>query len=145
MTGWLVETEVLSGTAGELRWTVVAGGSDDDFSTLLCVYQGEVRVARSGFGGPKLYPGSLLNEWRGRTDDLPYFVMARVSPIVDRVVAITDRGSEVVLRLSPVVEPFRLRFAAAALPAGSGPAALRVERLGQELERSPQWMPDFPR
>ena len=137
------EVEVLSGRAGDdLRWVVVAGGGDGEFSTMLRVYRGgRLVVAGSGFGGPKLYPGSVLNEWRGRTDDLPYFVMARTSPEVDRVVATTDRGSEITLALSPPVERFGLRFAAAALPRGEQPGSLRAERQGRVLEVRPQPMP----
>jgi hypothetical protein len=138
-------TEVLAGMAGDLRWTLLADGTDDEFSTMLYVYRGSKLLAGSGFGGPKLYPGSLMNQWRGRTDDLPYFVMARVSPIIDRVVATTDTGQEITLQLSPVIDQFALRFAAAAMPGGSEPASIRVERLGQELESSPQPMPRFHR
>jgi len=135
--------EVLSGSAGAgLRWVVVAHGGDEDLYTLLRVYRGErVVVAGSGFGGPALPPGSVLTEWRGRTDDLPCFVMARTSPSVDRVVATTDRGTEVTLALSPPVARFGLRFAAAALPDGEQPAGLRAERQGAVLESVPQRMP----
>jgi hypothetical protein len=133
---------VLSGAEdGGLRWVVVVSGDDEDLSTMLHIYRGDRHVAGSGFGGPKLYPGSVLNEWRGKTDDLPFFVMARTSPIVDRVVATTDRGSEVVLAMSPLIERFALRFAAAALPDGEGPAGLRVEREGSVLEARRQPMP----
>ncbi|MGH3397064.1 MAG: hypothetical protein ACRDPO_20480, partial [Streptosporangiaceae bacterium] len=79
--------------------------------------------------------------WRGRTDDLPYFVMARTRPEVDRVVATTTRGTEVPLALSPVVEAFGLRFAAAALPGGEEPGSLRAERAGAVLQTLPQPMP----
>ena len=135
--------EVLSGSAAPgLRWVVVAYGDDDDLYTLLRVYRGDrTVVAGSGFGGPALAPGSVLAEWRGRTDDLPFFVMARTSPAVDRVVAITDRGSEVTLALSPPVDRFGLRFAAAALPDGEQPAGLRAECQGTVLEGVPQRMP----
>jgi hypothetical protein len=127
--------EVLSGSAGDgLRWVVVADGRDEDLTTMLDVYRGDRQVAGSGFRGPKLYGDSLVNEWRGQKDDLPYFVMARTSPIVDRVVATTDLGTEVTLSLSPVIERFGLRFAAAALPAGERPCTLRIERDGAPLE-----------
>jgi len=102
------------------------------------------RLNGSGFRGPGLHGDSLINEWRGQTDDLPYFVMARVSPVVDRVVAITD-GSEITLSLSPVIEQFGLRFAAAALPAGEQPASLRIERDGTVLESPLQPIPPRPR
>jgi hypothetical protein len=120
---------------------VIADGDDGDLITMLDIYSGDQQVAGSGFRGPGLYGDSLINEWRGQTDDLPYFVMARVSPVVDRVVATTDVGSEITLSLSPVIEPFGLRFAAAALPAGEQPASLRIERDGAVLESALQPTP----
>jgi hypothetical protein len=137
------EVGVLSGAAaGGLRWEIVCSGDDDDLYTMLRVYSGENRVvAGSGFGGPKLQPGSVMSEWRGQTDDLPYFVMARTAPPVTRVVATTDRGTDVVLELSEPVERFGLRFAATALPPGHMPATIRAERDGAVLEQRPQPMP----
>ena len=64
--------------------------------------------------------------------------------LVDRVVATTDRGSEVTLELSPPVECFGLRFAVAALPAGEGPGSIRVEQGGVVLETMRQWVPPRP-
>ena len=134
------EVEVLSGAAaGGLRWEVVCSGDDEDLYTILRVYSRDERlVAGSGFGGPKLQPGSVISEWRGRTDGLPYFVMARTAPAVTQVVAATDRGTDVVLELSEPVDPFGLRFAAAALPPGHKPATIRAERDGAVLEELPQ-------
>jgi hypothetical protein len=137
------ELQVLTGTAGAgLRWEVICSGDDADLYTMLRVYSGDQRVvAGSGFGGPGLQPGSVMKEWRGRTDDLPYFVMARTAPAVTRVVATTDRGADVVLELSDPVERFGLRFAAAALPSGHMPARITAERDGTVLEEQPQRMP----
>jgi hypothetical protein len=137
--------EVLSGTTGgDLRWVVVVEGDDENLSTMLQVYRGGRQVAGSGFGGPKLHGGSLVNEWRGKTDGLPYFVMARISPVVDRVIATTDRGSEITLAMSPLIARFGLRFAAAALPDGEEPGSLRAESGGTVLETRPQPMPRPP-
>jgi hypothetical protein len=134
--------EVLSGTTGgDLRWVVVVEGDDEDLSTMLQIYQGGRLVAGSGFRGPNLYGDALVNEWRGTTGDLPYFVMARTSPVVDRVVATTDRGSEITLAMSPLIARFGLRFAAAALPDGEQPGSLRVESEGTVLETRPQPIP----
>jgi hypothetical protein len=135
--------EVLSGQAGRgLQWVVVASGDRDDLYTVLRVYQdGRMVVPGSGFGGPALAAGSVLNEWHGQTDGLPFFVMARTSPEVDRVVATTEAGTEVTLALSPPVDGFGLRFAAAALPEGERPAGLRAERAGAVLSQVRQWMP----
>jgi len=124
-----------------LRWVVVVQGDEHELSTMLHVYDGDRLLAGSGFGGPPLYGGSLMNEYRGRTDDLPWFVMARTAPVVDRVVATTDRGSEITLELSPPIVPFGLRFALAALPAGEAPGSIRVEQGGVVLETMRQWVP----
>ncbi len=98
---------------------------------MIQVHQGSRRVvAGSGFGGPPLSPGRLISNWRGRTDDLPYFVMSRSDPVIDRMVAITDRGTEVELSMSPVIAPFGLRFSAAGLPEGEAPSRLHAERDG---------------
>jgi hypothetical protein len=134
--------EVLAGQAGDLHFVVRAEKDGADLYTMLRVSRGsQVLVAGSGMGGPPLWPGSVLNEWRGRTEGLPYFVMARTVPEVDRVVATTDLGLEVELALSPPVAEFGLRFAAAALPAGHGPGNIRAERGGEVIGRHPQPVP----
>jgi hypothetical protein len=134
--------EVMAGTLDSgLRWVVVVQGDEHELSTMLHVYDGDRLLAGSGFGGPPLYGGSLMNEYRGCTDDLPWFVMARTAPVVDRVVATTDRGSEITLELSPPIVPFGLRFALAALPAGEAPGSIRVEQGGVVLETMRQWVP----
>lgn len=124
-------TEVLTGQHGDLRWRVLVRGDEQELFTMIQVHQGPRRVvAGSGFGGPPLSPGRLISNWRGRTDDLPYFVMNRSDPVIDRVVAITDRGTEVELSMSPVIAPSGLRFSAAGLPEGEAPSRLRAEREG---------------
>jgi hypothetical protein len=70
----------------------------------------------------------------GQPRGLPFFVMARTDPTVDRVVAVTENGTEVVLALSPVVARFGLRFAAAEVPPGERPVTIRSERGGSVLE-----------
>ncbi len=134
---------VLSGEAAPgLRWVVDVAGDDEDLYTMLRVWRGDqLVVPGSGFGGPKLGPEQLMNEWRGRTDDLPYFVMARTVPEVERVIATTDRGEDVELALSATIEQFGLRFAAAALPAGHAPASVRAEGGGGVLATLRQPMP----
>jgi hypothetical protein len=57
-------------------------------------------------------------------------LLARTAPQIARVVATTDRGVEIELRLSEVVEQFGLRFAAAVLPDAHGPGSIRAESDG---------------
>lgn len=135
------EVVVLSGTHGPLRWQVVAGGTSDDLMTMLQVFDCDIQVASSGFGGPPLYPGKRVNEWRGRTDDLPYFVMARVAVEVTRLVVVTDRETRVELSLGDVDPRFGVRFAAAGLPDGEGPGSLLVEVNGRPERAMPQPVP----
>jgi hypothetical protein len=140
-----VQVEVLSGRAEQgLTWVIRAGGTDDHFMTMLHVSRGERMVAGSGMGGPKLWGEDIMNEYRGRSDDLPYFVMVRTAAVVDRVIATTDRGTEVELALSPVIAQFGLKFGAAALPAGEGPGTIRAEVDGHIQQLSPQSFPGRP-
>jgi len=111
--------------------------------TMLHVYRVDRHVAGLGSGGPELYGHSLQNGLRGRTDDLRCFVMARTSPVVTRVVAVTDRGSEVELALSPLIDRFGLRFAVSALPERESSALIRTERDGVVVDTAPQPMPPF--
>lgn len=136
--------EVLAGEHGDLRWRVLAYWEDTDLFTDIELFGGGVRVRRAGFGGPPLYPGDLLNEWRGVSDGLPWCVLARTDPVVDRLVAVTDRGAEIVLALSDVVPQFRLRFAAAVLPEGGRPGRLRAERGGRRIEDRATPVPPTP-
>ena len=137
------EVEVLTGTHGHLRWRVLTRGRSSDLTTMLQVIDGDQLVAWSGFGGPALYAGRPVHEWRGRTDDLPYFVMARTAPQVTRLVAVTDHGTHVELVLGAVDDRFALRFATAGLPEGEGPGVLLVEVDGRPDSALPQAMPGF--
>jgi hypothetical protein len=127
------EVEVLAREHGELRWSVVAWGDDEDLMTMVRVHRGGRLVKDSGFGGPPLYPDELVNEWRGRSDGLPCLVMARTDPSIDRLTAVTDRGTEVDLVMSAVVPRFGLRFGAAVLPDGEAPGWLRARSGGRTV------------
>ncbi|MHB8275739.1 MAG: hypothetical protein ACYDC9_13435, partial [Dermatophilaceae bacterium] len=57
---------------------------------------------------------------------------------MDRIVAVTDHGTEVELFLSAVVPKFELRYAAAGLPTGKEPNRLIIEVQGP-MPRSLIW------
>jgi len=65
---------------GRELMTMLQGFNGRELMTMLHGFEGTKRVIGSGFGGPALYPGRLVCEWRGRTDQWPYFVMARADP-----------------------------------------------------------------
>lgn len=121
------------GGIGDLSWQVVVTGDTSDLLTMLHVHRAGVRVVDSGFRGPPLYPGKLLNEWRGRSGRLPYFVMVRTASTVTSVIAVTDQGTEVEVPLSDAIADFGLRFGAAALPPGEAPAGLRHRTAAGDL------------
>jgi len=101
---------VLTGEHNDLDWKVVAtwGPRPDpvkgrELMTMLQGFKETKRVIWSGFGRPAIFPGQQIHDWRGRTDQWPYIVMASAYPTMDRIVAVTDRGTEVELSLSTVV------------------------------------------
>lgn len=145
-------TEVLAGPLSEgFRWAVTACAYFNDYRareelhTTLRIYNGHRLVHGSGFAGPPLYSGQLFSEYRGHYEGFPFFVMARTVPEVDRVVATTAGGREVVLLLSESFDEFDgLRFAATPLPNGEIPGNIRIERRGTVLQTRRQWLPPRP-
>ena len=49
------DVEVLTGSHGVLRWRVRAGGTPDELTTMLQVFDGDRCVEDAGFGGPALH------------------------------------------------------------------------------------------
>jgi hypothetical protein len=119
--------EVLHGDGPDgLTWRVLAGGHQEDFRTYAERRRGSA-YARSGFRGPKLPLGELVNTWTGHADGIPPFVMVRAAPDVRGAVAVGATGREYALTFSEVIEPFHLRFGAAPLPEGESVIELRID------------------
>jgi hypothetical protein len=110
-------TQVLTGTGvGDLAWEVTAGDLDgpagaDEFLTLISRSQGGI-TATSGFRGPKLHPGDLINYWVGKAAGTPVFVVVRAHPRVERVAIVCRSRAKYSLGMSPEVPEFGLRFGA---------------------------------
>lgn len=118
---------VLEGAHADMTWQIRASGDAADLSTMLYLYRGEQMLEGSGMGGPSLEPGELIAHSRGYSDRTPWHILVRTDPSVTFVVATTRRGAKVPVSLSPVVQPYGLRFGVALLPAGDGPGSLAVE------------------
>ncbi len=130
---------VLQGEAGgDLRWVVSVDGSDGSLLVMMNVFRGDCYVSGVGFAGSRVFGRTVLQTSRGHADGLPWHVMARTAASVTRVVATTDRGTEVELALSPFMPEYGSTFAAAVMPEGECPCAMRVERDGVALEAGPQ-------
>src|SRR6185437_1666256 len=67
--------------AGE-RWYLRAGGSPDDYYTMLETAHPDGRRDSGGMGGPVLYPGQLLNVYTGRASPRLLRVIVRADPRV---------------------------------------------------------------
>ena len=130
---------VLQGDAGrELRWVVSVDEGDGSMMVMLNLFRGDHRAPGIGFAGSRFFGGMVLQTSRGHADGLPWHVIARTDASVTRVVATTDRGTEVELALSPFMPEYGSTFAAAVMPDGEYPCAMRVERDGVVLDAGPQ-------
>ncbi|WP_189135707.1 hypothetical protein [Wenjunlia tyrosinilytica] len=63
----------------------------------------------------------------GQSEGLPAFVVGCALPDVTSITAELDDGVDQPVPLSPVIEPFGLRFAAAPVPEGTALVAYRYE------------------
>jgi hypothetical protein len=102
---------------------------DDGLYTFVRRTAADGRSARSGMGGPKLYGDDVVNVWAGRSDGTPPFILIRGIPSIEEAAVQTTGGKIIHVTLSPEIEEFGMRFAAAALPRDDPPEALTV-RLG---------------
>jgi hypothetical protein len=67
------------------RWYLTAGGSAEDYYTLMETVYPDGHRHKGGMGGPALYPGNLLNVYTGRADQGPLRVVVRADPRVRRL------------------------------------------------------------
>jgi hypothetical protein len=131
---------VLSGALSDGRtWLVRVSGDDENFRTMVEMYDGERRVRGSGFAGPKLRGDGRLASWRGSKSGTPDFVMARTDPGIDRAILRLADGTARPLEMTGPVAPFGLRFAAGPLEEGETLSALEIYSGGEQVDTWPQW------
>jgi len=70
---------------GGERWYLKAGGSADNYWTLIETVHPDGHRDEGGMGGPALYPGRLLNVYTGRADRGLLRVIVRADPRVQRL------------------------------------------------------------
>lgn len=110
-------TQVLTGTgAGDLAWALSAGNVEGaagaaEFVTLISRSQGGT-TSTSGFRGPKLYPGELINYWVGKAVGTPVFVVVRADPKVVRCAVVCSSRARYAIEMSDEIPEFGLRFGA---------------------------------
>jgi hypothetical protein len=84
-------------SAGE-RWYLKAGGSADDYYTMLETVHPDGHRDEGGMGGPVLYPDRLLNFYTGRADTGPLRVIARADQRVRQLRFRSQRGEQCEMR-----------------------------------------------
>lgn len=126
-SGGLPGEVALEGAHGDMTWQVRVHGDDAELSSMLYLYRGTKMLDGGGMGGPPLYPGELVNESRGYSDQSPWQIMVRTHPDVTSVVATTERGARLDVPLSQVIQPWGLRFGVAILDDGDAPGGLSVQ------------------
>lgn len=111
--------------AGE-RWYLRAGGSPDDYYTMLETAHPDGRRDSGGMGGPVLYPGQLLNVYTGRASPRLLRVIVRADPRVALLRFQSELGEA--CEMPPVAESAALgvAFFAILLPWTTGIASLQA-------------------
>jgi hypothetical protein len=79
-------------TARGERWFLKAGGTAEDYYSMVETVHRDGRRDEGGMGGPALYPGHLLNVYTGRADQGPLRVVVRTDPRVRRIRFQSERG-----------------------------------------------------
>ncbi len=118
------------------RWSLLAGGTSQDFHTFLETVRPDGSRDSGGMGGPPLYAGSLLNIYTGGSEDGPRRVLIRADPAV-ATVRVNLAGEEPAI-LHPVAERRDLGvvFFAALLPRTAVVASVAaLDEAGHELEQ----------
>lgn len=102
------------------RWYLKAGGSAEDYYTLIETTHPDGRRDEGGMGGPALYPGCLLNVYTGRAGQGPLRVVVRADQRVRQVHFESQMGER--CDLLPVADDaaVRVRFFAVLLPWTTG-------------------------
>lgn len=89
-------------TAQGERWYLKAGGSAQDYYTLMETVYPDGHRDEGGMGGPAIYPGNLLNVYTGRANQGPLRVIVRVDRKVQRLRFHSGQGEQ--CELLPVAD-----------------------------------------
>jgi hypothetical protein len=116
------------------RWVVSAGGTRDDYYTFIKAVYTDGQSDEGGFGGPALYPGSLVNTYTGTGTRGLRRVLARADPQVRRLRVELADGQELILTPVAHLADTGLVFFATLLPrAAVVTAMIGLSAQGQEL------------
>jgi hypothetical protein len=140
---------IADGTSGlGDRWIIRAGGTAENFFTVLDVTLADGRRGGGGCGGPVLMPGEATCLSYGTSfDDGPMHVVGRADPVVDRLRLDLINHDEAYLDLVPMGDPtvHGVRFFAALLSRSVRPRGLTAFGVaGRVVERREIAMASLP-
>jgi hypothetical protein len=85
------------------RWIITAGGTQDDYYTMIETVHPDGYRDEGGMGGPIMYPGRALNTYGGSDNRGLHRILARARPNVARVRLVLGSGES--FSLAPIVVP----------------------------------------
>jgi hypothetical protein len=98
------------------HWILRAGGKSDEFGTFLETIHPDGHRDQGGMGGPRLWPGSMMNVYTGGTDTGPRRLVVRAEPRAARVRVQLAGGEHVDLAPVATLPDAGLAFFATLLP-----------------------------
>jgi hypothetical protein len=98
------------------HWIVRAGGTAEDFYTVIATIHPDGHSDEGGMGGPPLYPGSVLNVYTGAADGGLRRVLLRADRRVARVLLRLENGEQLMLAPLGTWPEVGVTFFAALLP-----------------------------
>jgi hypothetical protein len=111
--------------AGE-HWYLKAGGSAEDYYTMLETVHPDGHRDEGGMGGPVLYPDQLVNLYIGRADTGPLRVIVRADLQVRQLRLRSQRGEQCEIRSVTADTELGVTFFAILLPWDNGLASIEA-------------------
>jgi hypothetical protein len=112
-------------TARGERWLLKAGGSAEDYYSMVETVHRDGRRDEGGMGGPALYPGHLLNVYTGRADQGPLRVVVRADPRVRQLRFRSGRGERCEMLVSARDQAVGVNLFAILLPWTTGVTSMQ--------------------
>jgi hypothetical protein len=121
-------------TARGERWFLKAGGSVEDYYSMVETVHRDGHRDEGGMGGPALYPGHLLNVYTGRADQGPLRVVVRADPRVRQLCFWSERGEQCEMQVSARDQAVGVNLFAILLPWTTGVTSMQgLDDNGQVL------------
>jgi hypothetical protein len=91
----VAERQIDRGLAADgVRWTLKAGGDDENYGTTLRTEDDAGVIASGGMAGPKLWGAALLNVSTGGNPNRgPKSVIIRSDPLISRLLLVLEDGT----------------------------------------------------